>query len=266
MLICIALFLWKGTQRQRIKEHYTTDDEGISRILLHMIGVISILEAIQSLYLTQYLGFITMAQPSSWMGFVREYALFVPKSFLFELIFDFCHYWAHRAGHKIKCLYRYVHMDHHNHSHPGPWTTFDQSAMDCLVSNMAPLLAAVALGIIFPPMKLTIWQYHLLLAYKTFAEVAGHSALDTHAASFPQFPGVFWQVRLFTDMCLTSHDHYEHHRIYVGNYSKRFRVWDVLFGTYRQTNKRIFITERDVMKSACFMTAVSLLTTSLGHY
>lgn len=257
MYISVVFFEWIASTRKRIHEKDSTKGNDCMGAMLRMVFMLGVMDAFQCLYLTTYFDFVDSQTPASRMDFLWQYLAFVPKSLLLELIFDLYHYWAHRMAHRSKWLYRIAHADHHAHSHPGPWTTFEQSFLDALISNMAPLFVTLAVTSQFAPLRLTIWQFHLLLAYKTYTEVGGHSGIDTHAATFPQFPGIF--LELGSSMCLTSHDHWEHHRILRGNFSKRFRFWDVAFGTYIETNPK-----RPAKNSAVFSSAFVLSSSALA--
>ena len=113
--------------------------------------------------------------------------VFIMNSFLFELIFDFFHYWAHRTCHASPWLYRNVHKTHHRHSKPSPFTTFEHHPADLILSNVFPCVASFLLlsqlGVHFS----TTSELEILFAYKTYIEVAGHAGVDTNTRSFPQF-------------------------------------------------------------------------------
>ncbi|GAB9475513.1 hypothetical protein Gpo141_00012605 [Globisporangium polare] len=95
---------------------------------------------------------------------------------------------------------------------------------DLCLTNVLPFFLAVRLGL-----PLSELQLHLVLAYKTYVEVAGHSGLEIKGFSFPQLP---WLNELFP-ICLRVHDHDLHHAHPKFNFAKRFSLWDKLFGTFR---------------------------------
>jgi sterol desaturase/sphingolipid hydroxylase (fatty acid hydroxylase superfamily) len=59
---------------------------------------------------------------------------FVIHLFLFELVFDLCHYWVHRLCHEVKWLYRHTHKLHHKLIHPTPLGTYMQVYLNRLGS------------------------------------------------------------------------------------------------------------------------------------
>ncbi|KAG8470536.1 hypothetical protein KFE25_008957 [Diacronema lutheri] len=179
-----------------------------------------------------------LAPPSSARSVATRCGVFVLVSFLWELAFDFCHYWVHRACHASTLLYQLVHKTHHQHRSPSPLTTYDHSPLDVLASNALPAMLAFAL---LSALRLPLVgeaERQLLFAYKSYVEVGGHSGVDARPRSFPQF---VWLPAMIP--CLHTADgyagiaghtreHHWHHAVLRCNYSKRFRVWDVVFGTY----------------------------------
>ena len=157
---------------------------------------------------------------------------FTPLLLAFEVLMDLGHYLAHRACHAHPLLYRLSgHKQHHAVSRPTPLATFMQDPADVLFTNFVPVVAALAVldcngwGVRFTPTQLV-----LALGYKSWLEVAGHVGdVDGHASSFPLF--VF--LPRWLGMELRTRDHDWHH---TGggrtNFSKRFKLWDVVFGTY----------------------------------
>ena len=90
-------------------------------------------------------------------------------------------------------------------------------------------------------------EHTLLLVYKAFIEISGHSGkVLLKATSFPQWKWlpIFFGIELYT--C----DHHTHHRNPKTNFSKRFVLWDKVFSThlrnksfdkFEQQNERIII-------------------------
>lgn len=98
---------------------------------------------------------------------------------------------------------------------------------DFVLTNIIPAaLAFTLLGLEF-----TVFQLHLLMTYKTSVEIGGHSGIDDdNWHSFMQFPIL---PRLFPELLMaTAVDHDLHHSRKTINFAKRFRLWDVVFGTY----------------------------------
>lgn len=60
-------------------------------------------------------------------------------------------------------------------------------------------------------------------------ELAGHSGTDDNHSCFSQF--IF--IPRLLDIDLNKADHFLHHLSSTYNYSKRFSLWDKVFGTYQ---------------------------------
>jgi len=161
---------------------------------------------------------------------IKDILLFIPLSFGFEIIFDFCHYWTHRGMHH-PLIYKYIHKKHHTYSHPSPILTFYQSPIDILITNNIPLIISGSI------IRLTPYQRSMMYVYKTFIEIAGHTGRKVNARSFPQ---LMILPQLF-GIELSTQDHDIHHTNNNGNYSKRFKLWDMLFGTYCWAQPSIII-------------------------
>lgn len=149
---------------------------------------------------------------------------FIPMSFAFNVIFDFFFYWGHRALHLSHSPW---HKIHHHHIHLKPSITFYQDPIDILLTITVPfLLAAQIVQVVYP---LCSFEIALLVTYKIFVELCGHSGHASRpASSFPQF---IWLPKIL-NMELYSEDHNLHHTKPDCNYSKQFSLWDKVFGTY----------------------------------
>ena len=151
---------------------------------------------------------------------------FIPKSFIYELIFDFGHYWTHRILHTYPILYRYIHKKHHTNNLINVYTSFDHTATDYLITNTMPLYLTTY---IFPMSK---YQFTVQFIYKTLTEIGGHSGKISKANNFPQF---IWVTQFF-GIELNNKDHNNHHINPMCNFSKRFSLWDKVFNTYQYVN------------------------------
>ncbi|EQC39947.1 hypothetical protein SDRG_02603 [Saprolegnia diclina VS20] len=164
--------------------------------------------------------------PSSdadYWSYLEAYVYFIPKSLVLEVIFDLFHYAAHYICHIVPSLYKHVHKRHHLHLHPTPLSTYEQDGVDLVLTNVLPMTLAFLLG---PSVSPT--QLQLVLAYKTYVEIAGHSGLDIKGFSFPQMP-----LLSSSSICLRVHDHDLHHTHPNYNFAKRFSLWDKLFKTFK---------------------------------
>jgi sterol desaturase/sphingolipid hydroxylase (fatty acid hydroxylase superfamily) len=132
---------------------------------------------------------------------------FLPYLFLFELLFDFFHYWTHRLSHKYAFLYSF-HRLHHS-SHPiHISTTFQHHPIDLLFTNTLPLLLCVTC-IPSSPKFITA-----VLWYKTIQEIAGYTGRDLSGSSFV---ACIWLPRILT-IELYSRDHTLHHSMPMCNF------------------------------------------------
>ncbi len=152
---------------------------------------------------------------------------FIPISFLFEIIFDFFHYWTHRKIHEIPILYQHIHRKHHQHSHPNVYTTFYQDPIDLLITNMIPTFLSIFILQQFFVIDYTLWR--MLNTYKVYIEICGHSGKNIpKTCSFVQ---CIWIPKIL-NIDLYTIDHDRHHSNIKCNYAKRFMLWDKIFGTY----------------------------------
>lgn len=157
----------------------------------------------------------------------KDILYFIPQSFLFELVFDFFHYWTHRMLHSNKFLYTHIHKKHHKFNYTIPILTFYHHPIDLVITNSIPQIITL---FIFP--SISLFQYNVILSYKTFIEISGHSGKKLHPiGSFSQF---IWLPRFF-NISLYTEDHALHHSSNFCNYSKRFSLWDKQFETYNES-------------------------------
>ena len=158
------------------------------------------------------------------LSIFQDIMYFIPRSFIFELILDFGHYWTHRIAHSIPIVYKIVHKKHHSDYLINVNTSYNHTMYDYILTNTFPLLLA---GYMIPS---SIYFYNLIFWYKGFIEFSGHTGKNNNAGSFPQCK---WLPQLLR-IELYSKDHNIHHTNSEYNFSKRFSIWDKLFGTYRE--------------------------------
>lgn len=180
----------------------------------------SIVEVVTSLFIKKYM-------VREGQNIIYDLITFIPYSFCFEIIFDFFHYFGHRLSHS-KYLYRYFHKLHHTHTYPTLIISFYQHPIDLFLLVTIPtwLTFYILNGVVDKP---TLYMYKLIMTYKSFIEISGHSGKNPNGSSFIQF---FWLPKLF-GIELHTKDHDLHHTLNNCNYSKRFALWDKIFGTYK---------------------------------
>lgn len=155
---------------------------------------------------------------------------FIPISFLYEILFDFFHYWTHRFAHSIPYIYKNTHKLHHRNIALLPIITFVQDPFDLFLTNLMPIL--LTLTIIFGlGINVSMLTYVCIMMYKSYIEIAGHAPIEnTKSCSFPQF---IWLPKLL-GIELYAKNHNRHHSYPNVNFSKRFSLWDRVFGTWKE--------------------------------
>jgi len=237
-LIILSIFLLRNTifiefiqyhlkNKENIHPRFTKKEDYLEsyphEFALHIFSSTTI-ETITYMFIKyQMPQFQTHNHPSTIIT-PKDILYFIPQSFLFELVFDFFHYWTHRMLHSNKFLYTHIHKKHHKFNYTIPILTFYHHPLDLVITNSIPQIITLC---IFP--SISFFQYNVILSYKTFIEISGHSGKKLHPnGSFSQF---IWLPQLF-HISLYSEDHALHHSSNYCNYSKRFSLWDKQFETY----------------------------------
>eukprot|EP00494_Astrolonche_serrata_P011041 UN11115 len=97
--------------------------------------------------------------------------IFMVQFFVWEIWFDFCHYWAHRVAHTIPFL-KIGHGKHHESGAPDAFDTFVLSWDDMLITNMLPnILSMYITCTLLFGRNFSMLEYHILWSYKEFVEV-----------------------------------------------------------------------------------------------
>ena len=157
--------------------------------------------------------------------YTNELLFFIPRTFVFEIVFDFWHYWAHRISHMYAFVYKF-HSVHHSHL-ISSYTTFHHHPVDLLFTNALPMYLTMLL------IPLPQYTFIVFLWYKTWIEIGGHVGKHVRTPSFPQ---CIWLPKAF-GIELYSRNHEQHHIQPWCNFSKRFSLWDKVFGTYSVQKK-----------------------------
>ncbi len=159
---------------------------------------------------------------------------FIPISFFFEIIFDFFHYWTHRAIHQIPFLYKNIHKTHHTYSYPNVFIAYYQHPLDLVLTNLLPTLLSLWILQDICSLQISYYLWTIMNTYKTYIEICGHSGKNIPQTS--GYPQCMWLVK-FLQIELYTKDHDRHHSLNNCNYSKRFSLWDKIFKTYRNDKK-----------------------------
>lgn len=151
------------------------------------------------------------------------FATFLLRSFTFELVFDFFHYWMHRGLHAYPKLYQSIHKRHHRYQHTSVYTAYYTHPVEIVLTYAFPFMIGLAV------VPFSCVEFSVLTAYLGFQEIAGHLGRRmAPASSFIQF---MWLPK-WLGIELYTEDHNLHHSRPTVNFSKRFSLWDRLFGTY----------------------------------
>ena len=173
----------------------------------------------------EFLTFYILNYRSSKYDIFNDLCYFIPISFIFEIIFDLFHYITHRIFH-IKYLYL-IHKHHHEHNNIKSIIAFHQNPLDLIVTNSVPFY--ITLKIVSNFYEISNLILSTLIVYKIYTEICGHIGKESKTSSFPQF---IWLPKLL-GIELYSDDHLHHHMYVNCNYSKRFCLWDKIFGTMK---------------------------------
>jgi sterol desaturase/sphingolipid hydroxylase (fatty acid hydroxylase superfamily) len=149
----------------------------------------------------------------------EHFLYFLIRLFLFEIVLDFFHYTFHRIAHKFYIF----HKTHHYYNHPTILNTFYHHPIDLILLESIPTMIGFSL------VNFSEFEMEIVLVYKNFIEISGHSGKFVKSCCFPM---CVWLPKLL-GIDLYTHDHDRHHSIGGCNYSKRFSLWDKLFGTYK---------------------------------
>lgn len=243
-LFALTLFLEHAAGKKRVLSERTPIPQAQrAQIIMRVIFVLGPIEAIHPTWLEHSDGYraadgFVNQTWTSWAynsAFASPWYLvsFVVKCLWLEVVFDFFHYWVHRASHTYPVLYKYVHKCHHKFHNPSAICTFQQGALEMVLANFCPaVIAYFTLHMLCSTPQSGVFsrsEFAYVLAQKSCVEISGHTGISSSSSSFPLF---FWLPR-WLGIELRVHDHDLHHNLLKLNYSKRFKLWDVIFRTYQ---------------------------------
>ena len=206
--VLITIFIWYGT---RTKENISEFEQ---RKLCFM----------DTLYFTSTTALQTITELVITTNNYSNLLFFPLKLGLFEVLFDLMHYSVHYLQHRY--FYKF-HKVHHRYTHPQLINTFYHHPIDLLLIQCIPLIISFWL------IPFSKYQSSLVLVYIDFIEISGHSGKRITSSCFPLF---FWLPRLL-GIDLYTDDHDLHHSTSTFNFSKRFNLWDRVFGTFKRKLK-----------------------------
>ena len=152
------------------------------------------------------------------------YGSLVLRLLAFELAFDLLFYVAHRAAHAHPVVYRVVHKLHHAHTHEVRLlSALQMGPLDVALTHTLPVLGALAVVPLAPGLEYNVGKTYLL-----FQEFFGHAGCENKGRNFGPAP---WLAK-WLDIELRAEDHQRHHVRADLNFSKRFSLFDRLFGTW----------------------------------
>lgn len=155
------------------------------------------------------------------------YPLLLPINIVYEIIFDFFHYWTHRLSHKFKFIYQYIHKLHHKFDSPSIMTALYMNPIDNLFTVILPLVITFY---ITPHVCTFLWDifFYRLLVVEIFGHSGKIDTLETPLLNsvFPRYK----EIRIYIE------DHDLHHSNHDCNFSKKYTIWDKIFKTYKKKN------------------------------
>jgi sterol desaturase/sphingolipid hydroxylase (fatty acid hydroxylase superfamily) len=168
------------------------------------------------------MGWPTLHLDGLWPG-VTDQAL--PSFVLYLVVFDFVHYWVHRAQHQSNAWWA-LHSLHHSQRHMSMWTDNRNHLLDDVVTSLIVSTVAVLIGV-------GPGQFVALVAISQLSESLQHANLR------------IWFGRIGERLWVSPRFHRRHHSIGIGHESEvqgrtvlggcNFGVllpwWDMLFGT-----------------------------------
>lgn len=151
----------------------------------------------------------------------RSLAFVAGQFLLVYLLDDLYQYWAHRAMHEVKPLFRLVHRVHHQAKEPFPLDYLYVHPLENAIGSLGVLLVMLVLG------TLEVRTFYLWVLAKNLHLAALHSGL--RSSGFRLVP------------LLSYTEHHERHHAGPGfrcNYAQNLTYLDRLFGTDDPATRR----------------------------
>tara|TARA_R100001163_G_C5067572_1_gene206820 strand:+ start:4557 stop:5405 length:849 start_codon:yes stop_codon:yes gene_type:complete len=218
----LLIHIMKNTDKPLIKEDKIETHKNYYEIYFNTL-ILSFFKAFSQKWIWD-----NFTSDLEFLNFIEYFIYWTLLSFCFELIFDFWHYWFHRILHSNKYLYKWIHKRHHKYHNPSAETTFYMTIPDLILSHCVPLMLS-SIILFDKGVPLDKFWWISMNIYLTFLEVGGHIGKRLRPTS--SFAQCIWLPR-FLGIELYTEDHHLHHMKVKCNYSKRFSIWDKLFGTY----------------------------------
>lgn len=211
---------YRNRNKPKIDESYEIEESYPHEFKLNVLGATMVKACTHYVILNS-----GVLAPSVDYGVVAQCGIFFIKSFAFEIFFDLGHYWMHRLLHSHPTLYKSIHKQHHKFLHPSAQVAFYINPIDLALSYTIPVAFAMYM------IPLTPNEFACTSTYLTYQEIGGH--LGKKMAPTSSFAQCIWLPRIW-NIQLYTEDHDLHHSHFNYNYSKRFTLWDKVFGTYKK--------------------------------
>jgi sterol desaturase/sphingolipid hydroxylase (fatty acid hydroxylase superfamily) len=222
----VSHYVIMGMARSTLKENMDIHGEARRKPTEQFVGEFHLYHLINS-FIVSSLWFYLLKHQSHSMPSVGtaivQFFLYVPFRFYFEVVFDFCHYWIHRGLHHPR-LYQYLHKTHHKFLYPSMLTTFYMHPLDIILTLVIPLTIAYHTT---PSMPIFVWN--VVMTDNVYIEMVGHVGKMVNGNDYLS---IYSWIPYYHQIRLMPMDHDLHHSRNQCNYSKRFRLWDRVFGTY----------------------------------
>lgn len=152
------------------------------------------------------------------------------------LIGDFCFYWSHRWGHKIRFFWNLGHINHHRSRNLSQMTLSVDPRTLFLNTAGGKVFTLLLLPLMTKLFALDIrdcgWALVVVMAFDAWADPSHSVVMYWTEMRFRALRAMRW-VFVTPAVHFTHHSREECHNISDGcNFGARLTIWDRLFGTY----------------------------------